>query len=408
MNSVCSGTVYIDSSVHVIFLFLYLEFNFKKIMDLKLFFATNRNHIGDNRWKPKGYGKKFSQDGHFNLRFGELSVSSEKKKIDELLWKAFPFNQSGDGEELSGYLSKQAKNAKINAYEDLTNTAKKALDFRSNSSTKWFLSLKKEMEQSKDVLIFIHGYNVSWEEAVGSALSLQLMINRNKKPEQKEIIIVLFSWPSDGSIMPFAAYKSDRSDARDSAQAVGRGFLKLRDFIGKLQLNSDKTEFKPCGQKIHLLCHSMGNYVLQNALKKLIGYSDGSRMSRIFDNIFLCAADVDDDVLEKDNKMEKVHELCNRLTIYYNNEDIGMYISDYTKGHPQRLGHTGLAHPQLAHNKIHQVDCTPVVKGIVEHSYYLWGMVNNDIAMTLYSVPFDDKSRMRKRLANNREWMLYY
>lgn len=377
-------------------------------MEQKLFFATNRNHIGENRWKPKRYGKNFSQDGHFNLRFGELSVTYDRKEVKDLLHKAFPFNQFGDGEKLADYFSKQAKKARIKAYEDLTNTAKKKIEFRSNSSTKWFLDLKKKMELSKDVLIFIHGYNVSWEEAVGSALSLQLMVNRKKQPGEKHILVVLFSWPSDGSILPFAAYKSDRSDARDSAQAVGRGLLKLRDFLSKLQNNNDDKELNPCNKKINLLCHSMGNYVLQNALKKLVGYSTGSRMSRLFENIFLCAADVDDDVFEKENKMGKVHELCNRLTIYFNNEDVGMYISDFTKGHPQRLGHTGLAHPQLVHNKIHQVDCTPVVKGIIEHSYYLWATVNDDISMTLDSIPFDDPTRFRKRLANSREWMLCY
>ena len=41
---------------------------------LTLYYATNRNHLGADRWKPEGYGSKFSQDGVENLRFGRLTL----------------------------------------------------------------------------------------------------------------------------------------------------------------------------------------------------------------------------------------------------------------------------------------------------------------------------------------------
>jgi esterase/lipase superfamily enzyme len=127
-------------------------------------------------------------------------------------------------------------------------------------------------------------------------------------------------------------------------------------------------------------------------------------MPRIFENIFLCASDVDDDCLEDGKKMGDVHQLANHIAVYYNKGDIAMYISDFTKGNPQRLGNTGAARPQLIHNKIHQISCSKVVTGFTEHSYYQWATVNDDIAMTINNVDFDDKSRERKRLANSREW----
>lgn len=262
------------------------------------------------------------------------------------------------------------------------------------------------MEKVNDVVIYVHRYNVTWQAAVGSALSLQLMLNRNKKPEDKGVLVVLFSWPSDGSMMPFAAYKSDRSDAHDSAQAIGRGLLKMRDFLGMLSPKNTDETWQPCRQKIHMVCHSMDNYVLQNALSKLEGYANGNLLSRIFENIFLCAADVDDDVLEKEGKMGRLHERCSHLSIDYNNGDVAMSISDYSKGNPQHLGHTGIARPQLVHNKIHQIDCLAIVTGAVEHSYYLWATVNDDIALTISGVAFDGLNRKRKRLANSREWQL--
>ena len=375
-------------------------------MNLNLFFATNRNHEGKNRWAPTGYGKNFSSDGHYNLRFGKLNVTAKDGDVKAFLKKDFGGGRTGDGEGLSGHLTKLAKKAKITAYKDETAVANEPIDPKANSSTHMFLDVKQEMEKANDVVIFIHGYNVTWEAAVGSALSLQLMLNRSKKADEKGVLVVLFSWPSDGSMMPFAAYKSDRSDARDSAQAIGRGLLKLRDFLGMLSPKSDDKTWQPCGQKIHLVCHSMGNYVMQNALGKLEGYANGNLMSRLFENVFLCAADVDDDVMEKEGKMSRIHELCSHLSIYYNNGDVALHISDYTKGNPQRLGQTGIARPQLVHNKIHQIDCSAIITGATEHSYYLWATVNDDISMTMSGLSFDDAERRRKRIANSREWKL--
>ena len=370
----------------------------------KLYFATNRNHEGSNRWKPTGYGPKFSSDGHYNLRFGELEVDVDDATVNKHLHKKFKGDRIGDGEGLSGYLSKKAKTAAIKAYEDKTSSTNKEIKFENNSSTRFFKNLKADMDNNTDVLIFIHGYNVSWGDAVGSAIALQYMLNRNLQDGDKKTIVVLFSWPSDGSMMPYAAYKSDRSDARDSGQAIGRAFLKLKDFLGKVNIKSEDASMLPCHQYLHLLTHSMGNYVLQNSLNKIAGYSGGNRMPRIFENIFMCAPDVDDDCLEEGKKMGNLHQLTNHVSVYHNKGDVAMYISDFTKGNPQRLGNSGAARPQLIHNKIHQVNCSKVVTGLVEHSYYLWATVNDDIQMTIHEVAYDDESRQRKRLANNREW----
>jgi hypothetical protein len=52
------------------------------------------------------------------------------------------------------------------------------------------------------------------------------------------------------------------------------------------------------------------------------------------------------------------------------------------------------------------VDCSPIVSGFVEHSYYQWATVNNDIKESIDGLPFDDESRMRKRDAQSREWRM--
>lgn len=371
-----------------------------------LFFATNRKHRGNNQWSPSGYGKNFSKDGMQNLRFGELKLQVNERVVQNFLTIEADGRQ-GDGEQLAKYLTGLVKKAKITAYKEETADADEEIPSENNPSTKLFKSLKKLMENAADVVVYIHGYNVSWEEAVGAAMALQYMFNKNRDSHQKDVVVVLFSWPSDGSLLPFAAYKSDRSDAEGSGHAVGRAILKLRDFLVRLRQNSLKQDEKLCNQEIHLLCHSMGNYVLQNALGKMIEHAEGPSLPRIFDHLFLCSADVNDDVLETDQPMSRLHELGRNITIYFNKGDIALRISDSTKGNPERLGHSGNAHPYLVHNKVHQADCSQIVGGLVEHSYYLWATVNEDIRLSIEGIEFDDNNlRRRQRRGHSNEWVL--
>jgi hypothetical protein len=91
--------------------------------------------------------------------------------------------------------------------------------------------------------------------------------------------------------------------------------------------------------------------------------------------------------------------------VYYNNGDLAMYISDYTKGNIDRLGHNGCARPLQLHNKVNQVNCSNIVGGITEHSYYLWATVNEDIRQSIDETTNDDISRRRKPLSSQ-TWFL--
>lgn len=78
--------------------------------------------------------------------------------------------------------------------------------------------------------------------------------------------------------------------------------------------------------------------------------------------------------------------------------DVALLVSDFAKGNPDRLGSNGPARPNLVHNKVNQIDCTPIVKGLIEHSYYLVGNVNADIRMSIDGLAHDDPKRRRNRV----------
>lgn len=371
--------------------------------NLKLYYATNRHHLGEDVLHPTGYGTKFSDDGMENLRFGVLEVKAADTRIKQCLNEDLGPLGRGNGGKLADYLADRAQRARIDVYpenisRDIADVAQKSIKL---GSLAMFEDLMQVMEASSDVLIYIHGFNVNWNEAVGSALALQLMLKHapQRDPAQN-LTVVLFSWPSDGLALPWVSYKSDRTEAAGSGGAVGRAFLKVRDFLINLRDRARAGGRPLCGQDIHLLCHSMGNYLLENALARLHDFSPGNALPRLFEHIFLCAPDLDDDALEAGRPLGRIDQVARHVTLYYNRHDKAMFVSDYTKGNPERLGLNGAAHPAQLHNKIHQVDCTPAIEDFTGHSYYLNGNIAADIRQSIDGYSQDDPRRLRLRSAS--------
>ena len=114
----------------------------------------------------------------------------------------------------------------------------------------------------------------------------------------------------------------------------------------------------------------MGNYVLRHALQEIRRQSP-SGLPRVFDQIFLMAPDEDDDAFEHDHKLKLLPRLARHVNVYFNRGDTAMSISDRTKGNLDRLGDDGPRAPFQVPAKVTQIDCTEVVSGIVEHSYFV-------------------------------------
>lgn len=298
-----------------------------------IYFGTNRNPKPAK--KPTDFGKNFSKNGLADLRFGKAVVNGNNVTI-------------------------QAHSEKLVQVEGIQQTDSQQSKLGSH---KLFAELRSKMrEAGSDTLVFIHGYNVTFKEAL--ITGSQLAINHRGMNDGRGVNVICFSWPSDGSMMPWKAYSSDRQDAAASGPAFARGLLKVAEF-----LQSMKKE-DACDQKIHLVAHSMGNYVLRHALQEVKRQS-GSHIPRIFDQIFLAAPDEDDDAFEHEHKLKLLPRLGRRVNVYFNRGDNAMSISDGTKGNPDRLGDDGPRAPTLVPGKVSQIDCSMVVDGLIEHSYFI-------------------------------------
>jgi esterase/lipase superfamily enzyme len=289
----------------------------------KIYFVTNRNPVGPKS-KPRDFGKKFNADSIDSLRFGTAQVAAGEVKSIQV------------------------------APEKLTKDDSNSV----HGSNAVFSELMTSMKAGVDTLVYIHGYKVSFHEALSSGAQLL-----SKYKGTKGINIIVFSWPSDGSMMPFLAYKRDRSDAVTSALAFSRGLIKLYEFLKKVRKNTQ------CKARLHLLCHSMGNYVLRNGIQEV--RREKGYIPRVFDEIFLMAADEDYDSFEHDHKFGPLHELGHAINIYFNLRDTALVISDKTKANPTRLGSRGPRLPLMVPGNVNIIDTSEVVGGVVEHSYYL-------------------------------------
>ena len=304
----------------------------------KVYFGTNRK---PNRKKnPTDFGTSFSEDGLANLRFGMAEVTLAGDKLQSCDLYLAP-------EKLKTDYDRKIKGAEGSVL---------------GSENVFRRVRQKMMEHSRDTVIFVHGYNVSFKEALASAAKLKQ--NFSTSSGGPGINVVAFSWPSDGSMMPYIAYANDRQDAAASGPAFARGLLKLSDFL------RGSTPQEACDQRLHLVAHSMGNYVLRYTLQEYIAQSR-RRPVRLFDQVFLMAADEDDDAFEHDYKLKQLPRIAKRVNVYYNNNDRAMAVSDKTKGNPDRLGDDGPRVPRAVPGKVSLIDVTPVAGGFIEHGYFL-------------------------------------
>lgn len=287
---------------------------------------------------PRDFGTQLNNRGAF-LRFGKAQVSDELDSVTEI--RVAPERlRPGRGSQLLG-------------------------------STAMFEEIREKMRAGFDTVLFIHGFNYTFQESLIDAARLKRTYETGDCP----YTFFVFSWPSDGSLMPYIAYANDRADARTSGTALGRGLLKLGAFVQQVseelgpRVRSDlgrdpetaRQRRELCGGRLHLMAHSMGAYALRHAVQGM-RREIGDDLPRLFDEILLFAPDEDADAFEHDHKLALLPKLARRVTAYHNREDIPLAISDLTKGNPDRLGADGPSHPHSLPGKVTIVDCTGVVK----------------------------------------------
>jgi esterase/lipase superfamily enzyme len=166
-------------------------------------------------------------------------------------------------------------------------------------------------------LVFVHGYNVSFEDALRRAAQIAYDIEFDGG-------VFVFSWPARGG---WRAYLDDRNTV-DLAKAHFREFV-------------DRVVAETKAGKVHFVAHSMGNMVLLDALERIA--AAGPRYA--IGEIVSAAPDVDRDLFESLTRSIKAKG--GSFTLYSSRGDWALWLSEKLWGEA-RAGFIGKDTPLIA------------------------------------------------------------
>ena len=212
--------------------------------------------------------------------------------------------------------------------------------------------------RQKHLSLFVHGYNNAWTDAA----TRYEQIKRDLFDKSDLGVLVLFSWPSNGSA---AGYLPDREDARDSAAQTAELFVRLYEVVSTQQRFAARTRDaeKFCRAKVSVIAHSMGNYVVQKGLKIAAERLNSPQLITLVHQLAMVAADVDNDLFQKDRPEEAdgslMSNLCYRIGALYTGLDEVLGASAGLKHFgKRRLGRSGLADASNVWDNVFDFDIT--------------------------------------------------
>jgi esterase/lipase superfamily enzyme len=157
--------------------------------------------------------------------------------------------------------------------------------------------------KSRDVLVFVHGFNTSFEDASLRAAQIAADIGFDGS-------VVLFTWPSAGSV---SSYVRDQQAARNA------GFHLLRVLRGHA--------VAALPGRLNLLGHSMGSEVISKALS-LVAQSDTIPK---FTQVVFAAPDVDARIFRREI-FPKLESRAARISLYASDDDEALRASRSLNG----------------------------------------------------------------------------
>jgi len=215
----------------------------------------------------------------------------------------------------------------------------------------FFTELGSRIEASKtrDALVFLHGYNVTFDDAARRTAQLTYDLKFPGAP-------IFYSWPSVGVT---GAYTLDE-------QSIEWSQTHIKQFLADLLSNTS-------AERLYLIAHSMGNRALTRAFIALLRERSDLR-SRVR-QIVLAAPDIDADVFVRDLAPELVSSGV-ATTLYASADDKALLASKAVHGYA-RAGDAGAS--VLVIPGIETVDATGADTSFIAHSYFASRTILSDL-----------------------------
>jgi len=186
------------------------------------------------------------------------------------------------------------------------------------------------------VLVFVHGYNTRFEEAVYRFAQVA-------HDSGADVVPVLFTWPSRGKALEYLYDRESANYSRDGLESVLQAL----------------AEDKSVGE-ISILAHSLGNYVAVEALRQMAIRDHGLPVK--IKNIMLASPDIDVDVFRRQIAEIEGGKRPAPITLFVAQDDKALGLSKLIFGDEPRLGAVDPTREpyrgMLERESVHVVDLT--------------------------------------------------
>lgn len=207
-----------------------------------------------------------------------------------------------------------------------------------------------------EVGVYVHGFNISFQEAVYRSAQLSTDSHLNGTP-------ILFSWPSDGQV---TAYLADR-DGSDFSRSALAGLL------------ADLTTGRSLSDPVLVLGHSMGGRLTMEALRQLKLTGRGDVLDRI--EVVLAAPDIDIDLFRE--QIAVIGKMRHPITVLVSSDDEALKASARLAGRRARVGQLDVHDPAVQKlaldSGIRIIDLTRLPLGDTAHSRYVGLLVKSEV-----------------------------
>lgn len=165
--------------------------------------------------------------------------------------------------------------------------------------------------EANDVLVFVHGYNTLYEEAV-------YWLAQIVHDSGFQGTAVLFAWPSRGEA---PLYLADREASTYS-----------RDYFEQAILEIAKV---PEVKEVNILAHSMGNWLAVETLRQAAIRGGGDFGGKL-GNVILASPDLDVNVFR--TQLDAIGKLPRPITVMMSGDDEALSLSTWLAGDVDRAG----------------------------------------------------------------------
>jgi esterase/lipase superfamily enzyme len=239
-----------------------------------------------------------------------------------------------------------------------------------HNKKQYFYEMNSELDEldpeSRQVLIYLHGYNVTFEQAALRAAQIGFDLKIKG-------VTAFFSWPSCGTIFGYLA----------DAERIGASESVIADFLAALPAYLGSID-------VHILAHSMGNRGLARAFQRILAKAELARRVQ-FAHIVLAAPDIEVSLFR--DLATAYPQVSRRTTMYISARDRALGMSKWL----QDAARAGFTPPVTVVPGVDTVEVSNVDLTLLGHGYYAEadGVLRDIYELIRFGATPDERARTR-------------